>query len=156
VKEEGIKVVATNRKARHDYTLTDHIEAGIALKGSEIKSIRAGQVSLRESYVRTDGREAWLMNAHVAPYDPASRENHDPIRQRKLLLRRREIAKLFEQVQRQGYTLVPTRMYLRRGRAKLEIALAKGKRQYDKRKEMAKRDALREAERAASRYRGRR
>ena len=149
--EESTKVVATNRKASRDYFLEDRLEAGIVLRGSEIKSVRAGQVSLRESYVRVDGREAWLMNAHIAPYDPASRENHEPKRPRKLLLHRREIVRLFDQVRIRGRTIIPTKMYLRRGRAKLEIALATGKKKYDKRREIAKRDAAREVERALRR-----
>ncbi len=149
--EESNKVVASNRKASRDYFLEDRLEAGIVLLGSEIKSVRAGQVSLRESYVRVDGREAWLMNAHIAPYDPASRENHEPKRPRKLLLHRREIVRLFDQVRIRGRTIIPTKMYLRRGRAKLEIALATGKKKYDKRREIAKRDAAREVERALRR-----
>ncbi len=149
--EESTKVVATNRKASRDYFLEDRLEAGIVLLGSEIKSVRAGQVSLRESYVRVDGREAWLMNAHIAPYDPASRENHEPKRPRKLLLHRRELVRLFDQVRIRGRTIIPTKMYLRRGRAKLEIALATGKKKYDKRREIAKRDAAREVERALRR-----
>jgi SsrA-binding protein len=148
--DEAPKVVATNRKAAHDYFLEDRLEAGIALRGSEIKSIRAGRVSLKEAYVRIEDGEAWLVNAHIAPYDPASLQNHDPRRRRKLLLHRRQIRRAFEDLKQRGYTLVPTRLYLKRGRAKLEIALAKGKRQYDKRRALAKREAAREIERAFS------
>lgn len=155
MKSEEQKVLATNRKAAHDYFLEDRLEAGLALQGSEIKSIRAGQISLREAYVRTDGEQAWLVNAHIAPYDPASRLNHDPRRPRKLLLHRREILRLFDQVRQRGYTLLPTKVYLARGRAKVEIALARGKKQYDKRRELASREAAREVERALAR-RGRR
>jgi SsrA-binding protein len=151
--DEGLKVVATNRKAAHDYFLGDRMEAGLVLQGSEIKSVRAGQVSLREAYVKTDGRQAWLVNAHIAPYDPASRLNHDPKRQRKLLLHRKEIARAFEHVKQGGDTLVPVRLYLKRGRAKLELALARGKRTYDKRQAVAARDARREMERALGRRR---
>jgi SsrA-binding protein len=150
VKDTSTKVIATNRKASHDYFLEDRLEAGIALQGSEIKSLRASQVSLREAYVRTDGQEVWLVNAHIAPYDPASRLNHDPRRERKLLLHRREIARLFEQVRQRGYTLIPTRIYLSGGRAKVEVALARGKRQYDKRREIADREAERDLRRALS------
>jgi SsrA-binding protein len=150
MKDTSTKVLATNRKASHDYFLEDRLEAGISLQGSEIKSLRAGQVSLRESYVRTDGREIWLVNAHIAPYDPASRLNHDPRRERKLLLHRREITRLFDQVRQRGYTLIPTRIYLLRGRAKVEVALARGKRQYDKRREIADREAQRDLRRALS------
>jgi SsrA-binding protein len=146
-----VKVLATNRKASHDYFLEERFEAGISLQGTEIKSVRAGQVSLREAYVRTDGREVWLINAHIAPYDPASIMNHDPRRERKLLLHRREIGRLFEQVRHRGYTIVPTKVYLASGRAKVEIALAKGKRQYDKRQQIAKREAERDLQRALRR-----
>ncbi|HEY42505.1 MAG TPA: SsrA-binding protein SmpB [Anaerolineae bacterium] len=155
MKDSGIKVIATNRKAGRDYFLLDKFEAGIALQGSEIKSIRAGQVSLRESYVRIDGQEAWLMNAHIAPYDPASNFNHEPRRPRRLLLHRREIYKLNDKIRVRGFTLIPTKMYLKGGRAKVEIALARGKKQYDKRREIAKRDVEREISRTVRR-RGRR
>jgi SsrA-binding protein len=148
---DGRKIIATNRKAKHDYFLEDRIEAGIALKGTEIKSIRAGRVSLREAYVQVDGGEAWLVNAHIAPYDPASKMNHDPRRRRKLLLHKRQIIKLFDDIRQKGYTIIPTVMYLRSGRAKVEIAVARGKRKYDKRREIAKRDAEREMARATTR-----
>lgn len=143
----SLKVVATNRKARHNYYLLDTYEAGIVLKGSEIKSIRGGQISLAQAYVTTDGREAWLMNAHIAPYNEASRFNHDPVRPRKLLLHASEIRKLSEKVSQKGATIVPLRVYLKDGLAKIEIALAKGKKHYDKRAEIAKRDAQRELDR---------
>jgi SsrA-binding protein len=155
VAEDGIKVVARNRKASHDYILSDRLEAGLVLKGSEIKSIRAGQVSLRESHVRIDGREAWLVDAHIAPYDPASRLNHEPRRPRKLLLHRREIHRLYDRVQQKGFTVIPLRMYLRDGIAKVEIALARGKRKYDKRREIAARDAARAIDRGMAKKRRR-
>ena len=151
MKLDGRKIIATNRKAKHDYFLEDRFEAGIALKGPEIKSIRAGRISLREAYVQVDGEEAWLVNAHIAPYDPASKMNHDPRRRRKLLLHKRQIHKLFDQVTQKGYTIIPTSLYLSSGIAKIEIALAKGKRKYDKRREIAKRDAEREMARSTSR-----
>jgi SsrA-binding protein len=141
------KVVATNRKAKHEYFLLETYEAGLVLKGSEIKSIRAGQISLGQAYVTTDGREIWLVNAHIAPYSEASRFNHDPLRQRKLLLHRSEIRKLYEKVKQKGATIIPLRVYLQEGLAKIEIALAKGKKHYDKRAEIAKRDAQREIDR---------
>ena len=140
----GIKVVATNRKARFEYFLLDTYEAGLELRGSEIKSIRAGQVSLAESYVNIDGEEAWLVNAHIAPYEEANRFNHDPRRERRLLLHKKEIYKMFDQVRQKGVTIVPTRLYLKDGRAKLEIATAKGKKQRDKRQEIQRRDLERE------------
>jgi len=141
------KVVATNRKARFDYHLLEFIEAGIVLKGSEIKSIRAGQISLAEAYVEIDGREAWLVDAHVAPYLQASVYGHEPRRKRKLLLSRLEIRKLWNEVRMKGVTIIPTRIYLKDGRAKVEIAIARGKKQYDKREAIAKRDAERELQR---------
>lgn len=142
-----IKVVATNRKASHEFFLLEKYEAGIALQGSEIKSIRGGQISLAEAYVRVDGREAWLMDAHIAPYEQANRFNHEPRRPRKLLLHRSEIRRLWNDVRQKGATVVPVRVYLKEGRAKVEIALAKGKKLYDKRETIAKRDAEREIER---------
>jgi SsrA-binding protein len=138
------KVVATNRKAGHEFFLLERFEAGIALQGSEIKSIRAGQVSLAEAYVRVDGHEAWLEDAHIAPYEQAGHFNHEPRRPRRLLLHRREIRQLWDEVRQKGMTIVPTRIYLKNGRAKLEIAVAKGKKLYDKRQAIAKRDAERE------------
>ena len=148
-----VKVVATNRKASHEYFFLERLEAGIALQGSEIKSIRAGQISLAEAYVHIDGREAWLVDAHVAPYEHANIFNHEPRRPRKLLLHRKEIRYLWSQVRQKGVTIVPLRVYLKEGRAKVEIALAKGKKLYDKRETIAKRDAEREIERQyKSRY----
>jgi SsrA-binding protein len=144
----GIKVIARNRKSRFDYTLLEHYEAGIVLRGSEIKSIRAGQISIKEAYVRTDGQQAWLVNAHIAPYDPASMENHEPLRERKLLLHGKEIDELWDATQRKGLTIVPTQVYLKEGRAKVEVAVARGKHKYDKRRDIAKRDAQRDIDRA--------
>ena len=143
----GVKVVANNRKAKHEYFLLDTFEAGLVLKGSEIKSIRAGQMSLAQAYVSIENGEAWLVNAHIAPYNQASRFNHDPLRHRKLLLHRKQIRKLFENVRQKGTTIVPLRVYLKDGKAKVEIALAKGKKHYDKRAEIAKRDAQRDLDR---------
>jgi SsrA-binding protein len=141
------KTVATNRKAHFEYFLLEHFEAGIALQGSEIKSVRAGQISLQEAYVSIDNNQAWLMNAHIAPYDPASRYNHVPLRPRRLLLHRSEIRELFDAVRQKGVTIVPVKVYLKNGRAKLDVAVAKGKKLYDKRQEIAKRDAEREIQR---------
>ena len=144
----SVKVVATNRKASHEYFLLESLEAGISLQGSEIKSIRAGQISLAEAYVQIDGREAWLVDAHVAPYEQANRFNHEPRRPRRLLLHRQEIRRLWNQVRQKGVTIVPTRVYLKEGHAKVEIAIAKGKKLYDKRDTIAKRDMQREIERS--------
>lgn len=149
----GLEIVARNRKASHDYHLEDRLEAGIVLRGTEIKSVRAKRVSLREAYVRIEKGEAWLHNAHIAAYEPASRMNHEPKRSRKLLLHRREIDRLEARARQGGYTVIPTQMYLRRGKAKLEIALARGKRKYDKRRTIAEREASREMERALVRKR---
>ncbi len=147
---EGIKVVANNRKASFEYFLMEKFEAGLALQGSEIKSIRAGQVSIQEAYVDIkDGKEAWLLEAHIAPYAQASRFNHDPKRKRKLLLHKKQILELWNNIRIKGMTVVPTRIYLKDGRAKIEIALAKGKKAYDKRATIAKRDEARNNERAS-------
>lgn len=142
-----IKVVATNRKATHDYVIEDRYEAGLVLMGTEIKSVRAGQVNLGDGYVQPRDGELWLVNVHIASYDPAGRHGHDPRRPRKLLLHRKEINRLIGRMQERGYTLVPLRMYLKGGRAKVEIALARGKRKYDKREAIARRDAEREMRR---------
>lgn len=136
-----MKVVATNRKARHDYHILDTFEAGMVLTGSEIKSIRAGRVNLREGYVTVRNGELWLVNCHIAPYDQASRQNHEPRRDRKLLMHRRQIDRLAGDAQEPGYTIVPLRMYLKNNWAKVEIALVRGKRQVDKRQAIAKREA---------------
>ena len=145
----GTKVVATNRKAGRDFHLEDKYEAGLVLKGTEIKSIRAGKVNLNDGYVQPRDGELWLNNVHIAPYDPSGRHyGHEPLRPRKLLLHRREIDRLVARVTERGYTIVPTRLYLKDGRAKVEIALAKGKRKYDKRAAIAARTAKRDIERA--------
>lgn len=143
-----VKPIATNRKALHDYFVEDHYEAGIVLTGTEIKSVRAARVNLRDGYVLIKNGEAWLVNVHISPYDFGNRENHEPRRERKLLLHRREIRKLQSKVSERGWTIVPLAMYLKNGRAKLEIALARGKRLYDKRDAVAERDADRELRRA--------
>ena len=145
---EDFKVVATNRKAGFEYFLLDKFEAGLALQGSEIKSIRAGQISIQESYIEIEnGQQAFLVEAHIAPYEQANRFNHEPRRKRRLLLHKKEIRKLWDNVRMKGMTIVPTRVYIKNGRAKIEIALAKGKKAYDKRATIAKRDEARSAER---------
>ena len=144
---ENIKVVATNRKARHEYFILDTYEAGIELRGSEIKSIRAGQISLSEAYIKLDGQEAWLVDAHIAPYEQANLYNHDPLRPRRLLLHRDEIRKLWDTVRQKGVTVIPLRVYLKNGRGKVEIATAKGKKLYDKRADIARKDVEREMQR---------
>ncbi|HLJ66545.1 MAG TPA: SsrA-binding protein SmpB [Chloroflexota bacterium] len=144
---EPVKVIAVNRRATHDYFIDERIEAGLVLTGTEIKSIREGRVNLREGYARIIGDEAWLVNVHIAPYDHGNRYNHEPLRDRKLLLHRGEIATLIGRVRQRGYTMVPLQLYLKHGKAKVEIGLARGKHQYDKRESIAKREAQREIER---------
>jgi len=144
---ENFKVVATNRKAGFEYFLQEKFEAGLALQGSEIKSIRAGQMSLAESFVQVDGEQAWLMDAHIAPYAQANRFNHEPRRPRRLLLHKKQIRQLWNAVRQKGMTVVPTRVYLKDGRAKIEIALARGKKLYDKRDTIARRDRERDSAR---------
>jgi SsrA-binding protein len=146
-----IKTLATNRKAYHNYHIGDSLEAGIALTGTEIKSIRAGKVSLADAYVRPEGGELWLLNAHIARYDAGSYMSHQPTRPRKLLLHRKQIDSLTSKVQEKGFTLLPLRLYIKDSLAKVEVALARGKRLYDKRAAMARHDADREIERAIKR-----
>ncbi len=147
-----VKTVATNRKARFEYFIQETYEAGLVLRGTEIKSIRKGQISLQEAYVRTDGQQAWLVGAHIAPYEHASAYQHDPDRDKKLLLNKREIKEIWDEVRIKGMTIVPTRVYLKAGKAKLEIGLAKGKRQYDKRESIKERDISREESRRSREY----
>jgi len=145
---DEIKIVANNRKAGFEYFLLEKFEAGLVLNGSEIKSIRAGQMSIQESYVDIEnGEQAWLVESHIAPYEQANRFNHDPKRKRKLLLHKKQIRELWNNIRIKGMTVVPTRVYIKNGRAKIEIALAKGKKAYDKRATIAKRDEARSAER---------
>jgi SsrA-binding protein len=148
MKRSGIKTVATNKRARHDYHLLEDFEAGIVLTGTEIKSVRANRVSLQRGFVQVRNGELWLHEVHIAPYERAGYEHHDPTRPRKLLLRRREIGHIIEALTLKGLTMVPTRMYLKNGWAKVGIALARGKKKYDKRADLAKRDAQRQVERA--------
>ncbi len=147
----AIKTVATNRKAYHDYYVQDSQEAGIALTGSEIKSIRAGRVNLRDAYIRPEGKELWLLNAHIARYEASSYLSHEPTRPRKLLLHRKQIDNLTSKVVEKGLTLVPLKLYIKGSLAKVEVALAKGKKLYDKRESIARRDAERDIGRAMRR-----
>ena len=143
----NIKIVSTNRKAKFEYFLLDQFEAGISLKGSEIKSIRAGQISIKEAYIRVDEHEAWLMEAHVAPYAEANRYNHEPRRPLQLLLHKREIRKLRDSIRKKGLTIIPTKVYLKGGRAKVEIALARGKKLHDKRHAIKEKESERDMKR---------
>lgn len=144
---EGIKVISDNRKAYHDYFIEEKLEAGIILTGTEIKSIRNGRVNLKDGYAQIENGEVWLHQMHISPYEQGNRFNHDPLRKRKLLLNRSEIIKLVGKIQLQGLTLVPTKIYLKRGMAKIELGVARGKKSYDKRQDIAERDAKREIER---------
>jgi SsrA-binding protein len=143
-----MKLIAENRRARHDYELLDRYEAGLVLTGTEVKSLRQGRASLAQAYAEVRDGEAWLVNASIATYDPGNIANHEPERPRKLLLHKREIASLIGKVQERGFTVVPTRLYFKDGRAKVELALARGKERHDKRRDIARRDADRQIERA--------
>jgi SsrA-binding protein len=148
MRDGAAKLISENRKARHDYFIEDSVEAGIALVGTEVKSLRQGRCNLRDSYARIENGAALLYNVHISQYDPASRFNHDPLRTRRLLLHKSEILKLNGKVRDKGYTLVPLKIYFRNGKAKVEIGIAKGKRQYDKRDDIAAREADRAIARA--------
>ena len=142
------KVLAQNKKASHDYFIEETIEAGMVLTGTEIKSVRASKVQLKDSYVRVRNGEAWICNMHISPFEQGNRFNHEPLRDRKLLLHKKQIGELVGAVKRDGYTIVPLKMYIKDGYAKLLIGIAKGKKDYDKRDDMRKKEAKREMERA--------
>lgn len=143
MKKGGIKRISTNRKARHEYSIEDTIEAGIVLKGTEVKSIRQGRVNIGDAYGSIDNGEAYIHNMHISPYEQGNIQNVDPVRVRKLLLHKREILRLGQAIQLRGYTLVPLSVYLRNGRVKIELATAKGKKLHDRREDIARRDAER-------------
>ena len=147
----SFREVATNRRAYHDYFVDEKYEAGMELLGTEVKSLRGGRCNLRDGYVRISGNEAWLENVHISPYPQGNLQNHEPMRQRKLLLHRQEIASLIGKVRQKGYTLIPLKVYFLRNRAKVEIGLCRGKRQFDKREALAEADAKREMARALRR-----
>jgi len=142
--KKGLKIISLNRKARFNYFFNEFYEAGIVLKGSEVKSLRSGKVNISESYAFDQNGEIYLVNSHIPLYKESSYNNHDPKRNRKLLLSKREINKLIGKINREGFTLIPTKLYFKKGKAKVEIAVAKGKRQYDKRHTKKKRDWERE------------
>ncbi|HEY3930351.1 MAG TPA: SsrA-binding protein SmpB [Candidatus Koribacter sp.] len=149
----GERDASVNRAASHNYFLLDRVEAGVALRGSEVKSIRDGRANLKDSYGLVKDNELWLINAHIGPYDAASYNNHEPLRTRKLLVKKKELLKLLVQSQQKGHTLIPTRMYFKNGRVKIELALAKGKQFWDKRETERRRTADREAREAIARNR---
>jgi len=150
-KDGGEKLIASNKKAFHDYFVLQKFEAGIALTGTEVKSLREGKANLKDSYVSVDRGEAWLVGTHISPYSHGNRENHDPVRKRKLLLHRREIDKLEGQIVEKGLTIVPLRLYFKGGKVKAEIAVVRGKKLYDKREAEKRRQLDREAEAAMKR-----
>ncbi|HEY5185800.1 MAG TPA: SsrA-binding protein SmpB [Actinomycetes bacterium] len=150
-KEKGRKLIAQNRKARHDYHIEDVIEAGLVLTGTEVKSLRAGRASLVDGYAAISGGEAWLQGVHIPEYDQGTWTNHEPRRGRKLLLHRSEIARLIAKTRESGLTIVPLALYFKDGKAKVELALARGKKTYDKRQALAEKQAKREADRAVAR-----
>lgn len=147
-KQQDIKVISKNKKAFHDFHIEEKIEAGLVLQGSEVKSLRDGKANLADSYAMMKGSEVWLLHSHIAPYGPASYANHEPRRPRKLLMNRREIVKLTVKLKERGFTLVPTMLYFKKGRAKVELGLAHGKRKYDKRAAIKDRESKRELSRA--------
>ncbi|NLY84954.1 MAG: SsrA-binding protein SmpB [Tissierellia bacterium] len=154
MKKNGIKTVATNRKARHEYFIEDTYEAGIALTGTEVKSIRQGRVNIKDSYASIEKGEVFVNNMHISPYEQGNIYNVDPLRKRKLLLHKREIRKLQSATSQKGYTLVPLSVYLKNGLVKIELAVAKGKKLYDKREDIAKREAERRIlQHASGKYR---
>jgi SsrA-binding protein len=151
--EQGKKIIATNRRARHEYTIEDVVEAGLVLTGTEVKSLRAGRANLADGYAEITDSEAWLHGVHIPEYTQGTWTNHEPRRTRKLLLHRKEIDKLASSIREQGLTLIPLSLYFKDGKVKIELGLARGKRTYDKRHELAKRDAAREVERELRRRR---
>ena len=154
-KKTGIKLIANNKKAFHDYFIEDTYEAGIALAGTEVKSLRMGKCSVKESFVRVENGEVYIYGMHISPYEKGNIFNCDPLRERRLLLHKREILKLSQQLKEQGYSLIPLKIYLKNSLVKVEIALAKGKKLYDKREDIARRDAKRNIDRSvknSSRY----
>mgnify|MGYP003312967743 CR=1 FL=1 len=145
--KKGIKIIAENRKAYHDYFIEERFEAGVALSGTEVKSLRAGKVNLKDSYVQVKDGEMWLIGVHISPYEQGNRFNHDAMRDRKLLLHKREIMRLLGYIQQKGLTLVPTELYFSNGRVKVELGVARGKKLYDKRDAMAEKETKREIDR---------
>ena len=151
--KDPIKIIAVNRKARHDFFIEDEYEAGMVLKGTEVKSLRLGKVNLKDSYARIKDGEVFVYQMHIGPYPFAHFDNHDPLRTRKLLLHKQEIKRMYAKVNEKGHTLVPLKIYFKAGKVKLSLALAKGKRQYDKREAIKRRDEQRELARERKRYR---
>ncbi|MBC7359129.1 MAG: SsrA-binding protein SmpB [Desulfacinum sp.] len=149
---DGIKIVCQNKKARHDFEIVETVEAGMVLQGTEVKSLREGRANLKDSYAKIKGEEIWLYDLHISPYPHASYNNHEPERTRKLLLHKREIRRLMGKTQEKGLTLVPLKIYFRKGKAKVELALARGKKAYDKRERIKKKEEAREMDRLRKKY----
>ncbi|SMC27823.1 SsrA-binding protein [Desulfacinum hydrothermale DSM 13146] len=149
---DGIKIVCQNKKARHDFEIVETVEAGLVLQGTEVKSLREGRANLKDSYAKIRGGEVWLYDVHISPYPHASYNNHEPERTRKLLLHRREIRRLLGKTQEKGLTLVPLKIYFKRGKAKVELALARGKKAYDKRQRIKEKEEAREMDRLRKKY----
>lgn len=150
---DGIKIIASNRKAFHDYQILERVEAGLVLTGTEVKALREGRCNLKDSYARIRDGEAWLIGLHISPYKNAGYSSHDPERERKLLLHKDEIKRIYRKVQEKGVTLIPLKVYFKRGLAKVEIGLATGKKQYDKRQDIARREQERDMKRTEKKYR---
>ena len=148
---DDVQIIANNRKARHLYSILETLEAGLVLTGTEVKSLRNGKANMGDAYAVVERNEVWLLNLHISPYEQGNQFNHEPMRKRKLLLTRKEIRRLIGKTREKGLTLVPLRLFFRRGWAKVDIALARGKKSHDKRQDIAKRDATREMQRAMSR-----
>jgi SsrA-binding protein len=154
VKDAAEHTVVSNRKARHEYEILETLEAGIVLLGTEVKALRQGRANIQDAYAVVENGEVWLRNMHISPYEFGNRFNHDPLRPRKLLLHKREILRLYGKTRERGLTLIPLRVYFKRGRAKVELALVRGKKLYDRRAEIAEREARRQLERVLKRHRG--
>ena len=150
--DEKIKVIVTNRKARYDYEIIDNIEAGLVLLGSETKSLREGKANISDAYARIKKGEVWLIGMHISPYKQAAFQNHDPLRERKLLLNKKEIKKIFRRVEEKGVTLVPLKLYFKNNWAKVDLGVARGKRKYDKKEAISRRDAERDLQREQKKY----
>ncbi len=150
--DEGIKIITSNRRARREYHISDILEAGLALQGTEVKALREGRANLQDAYCKVEGGEVFLVNAHISPYSHGNLNNHDPLRPRKLLLHKREIGKLKKAIQQKGFTVIPLKLYFKNGIAKVEIGLARGKKLYDKRADIAERETQRRLDRTLRQY----
>ena len=149
---EGIKIITSNRRARHEYHITETLEAGLILQGTEVKALREGRANLQDAFCKAEGSEMFMVNAHISPYSHGNLNNHDPLRPRKLLLHKREIGKLKKATEQKGFTIIPLKLYFKNGKAKVEIGLARGKKLYDKRADIAERDTRRRLDRTIKQF----